>query len=196
MRTVRGHKPGALGDRDIAAYVDTRTQHHKVFQSRISRHSRLSNHQTATSDADIVTDLNQIVDLGTFADHGVADDAAVDGGASPNLDVVLDDNAPDLRHLELNVCAPEAETVLANLAPSMNDHAVPDQRICNYRAGTNRAVTPNSNFGPNDGGCANQTAGADFGSRTDHGARLDGDVALEPCARMHMGASYLPRLGQ
>jgi hypothetical protein len=99
MRTVRGHKPGALGDRDIAAYVDTRTQHHKVFQSRISCNSRLSNQQTVTSDADIVTDLNQIVDLGTFANHGIADGAAVDGGASPNLDVVLDDDAPDLRHI-------------------------------------------------------------------------------------------------
>src|SRR3974377_873391 len=184
MRTVRGHKPGALGDRDIAAYVDTRTQHHKVFQSRISRNSRLSNHQTVTADADIVTDLNQIVDLGTFADHGIAEGAAVDGGASPNLDVVLDDDAPDLRHLELTVCAPEAETILANLAPRMNDHAVPDQRICNHRAGTNRAIAPNPHVGPDDGGCADQTAGAAFRPRAAHGARRDGEVALDTRARM------------
>src|SRR3974377_461082 len=153
MRTVRGRKPGALGDRNIAAYVDTRTQHHEVFKSRISCNSRLSNHQTVTSDADIVTDLNQIVDLGTFADHGIADGAAVDGGAGPNLDVVLDDDAPALRHFELTVCAPEAETILAALAPRMNDHAVPDQRICNHRARTNREIAPKRQSSPDAGGC-------------------------------------------
>ena len=45
-------------------------------------------------DTYIVAYLNQVVDLGALADDGVADRAAIDGRASPYLDIVLNDNAP------------------------------------------------------------------------------------------------------
>ena len=69
------------------------------------------------ANADIVADLDQVVDLGAFADHGVADGAAVDRGAGPDLDVILDDDAPDLRDLEVTL-APhhKAEAILTDLA--------------------------------------------------------------------------------
>ena len=44
-------------------------------------------------------DMHEIIDFGAFADHGVADAAAVDGGAGADLDVVVDDDAADLRNL-------------------------------------------------------------------------------------------------
>ena len=63
--------------------------------------ARLRHHDAMAANADIVADLDEVVDLGALADHGVADGAAVDGGAGADLDVVLDDDAADLRHLEV-----------------------------------------------------------------------------------------------
>ena len=68
--------------------------------------SGLRHDDAMAADADIVADLDQIVDLGALADHGVADGAAVDRGAGADLDVVLDDDAADLRHLAGGRSAP------------------------------------------------------------------------------------------
>ena len=54
----------------------------------------------------IVGDLDEIVDLGALADHGVADRAAVDGGVGADLDIVLDDDAADLRNLVVAASRP------------------------------------------------------------------------------------------
>src|ERR1700737_3098392 len=51
------------------------------------------------ADFHVVRDLDQVVDLGPLADHGVADRAPVDGRIGADLDPILDDDAPDLRHL-------------------------------------------------------------------------------------------------
>ena len=48
--------------------------------------------------------------------------------ARADLDIVLDDDPSDLRHLEVATGAErEAETVLADMGAGMNDHAVADQ---------------------------------------------------------------------
>ncbi len=53
------------------------------------------------ADQHIVGDLHEIVDLGALADHGVADRAPIDRGVGADLDIVLDDDAADLRHLDV-----------------------------------------------------------------------------------------------
>ena len=52
-----------------------------------------------------------------FADHRVADGAAIDRGTGADLDVVLNDDAPDLRDLDV-AASPmhKAEAVLTDLA--------------------------------------------------------------------------------
>ena len=52
----------------------------------------------AAADADIVGDLHEIVDLGAFADDRVGHRAAIDRGVGADLDIVLDDDAADLRN--------------------------------------------------------------------------------------------------
>ena len=77
-----------------------------------------------------MTDLNQVVDLGSLADDRVADGAAIDRGLSPDLDVVLDDDAADLR--DLGVAArPQhvAEPILPDAATRVDDDAIADQRM-------------------------------------------------------------------
>ena len=76
-------------------------------------------------------DLHEIVDLGALADHGVADRAAVDRGVGADLDVVLDDDAPDLRDLADGRSRPctKPKPSCPMLAAGMHDHAVADQRV-------------------------------------------------------------------
>src|SRR3989304_4498173 len=105
------------------------------------------------ADADIVAYLDQVVDLGALADHGVANGAAVDGGAGADLDVVLNDDASDLRHLEVALRSHyEAEAVLPDLAARMNDDAVADQRGGDRRPGADRANAPDPHPGPHPRG--------------------------------------------
>src|SRR5450830_661974 len=149
------------------------------------------------ADADIVAYLDKVVDLAALADHGVANGAAVDGGAGADLDSVLDDDTPDLRHLEVAVAAHhEAEAVLTDPAARMNDDAIADQRGGDRRPGANRTIAPDPHLGPNYRSGPDNGAGTDLGARTDHRARLDGDTVFQPRARMHMRASHLARLGE
>src|SRR3974390_3176699 len=96
------------------------------------------------SNADIVANPDQGVDLAALADHGIADGAAIDGGAGADLDVILYDHAPDLRHFEVPFASLyEAEAMLTDLAAWMQNDAVADQRGGNDRPGADRAVAAN-----------------------------------------------------
>ena len=61
----------------------------------------LADDHAVPADLRVVPDLHQIIDLGAFADHRVAQRAAVDGGAGADLDPVLDDDAAELRNLDV-----------------------------------------------------------------------------------------------
>ena len=58
------------------------------------------------ADAHIVANLHQIVDLGALADHGIADCATVNGRAGADFDLILNDDAPDLRNLAVLLSRP------------------------------------------------------------------------------------------
>ena len=80
----------------------------------------------AADDA-VVADLAEIIDLGSLADHGVANAAAIDPRAGADLDIVMDDDAADLRNLGMALGAEQiAEAVLADIASGMDDDAVAD----------------------------------------------------------------------
>ena len=95
----------------------------------------LRNQNAVPADDDVVADLHEIIDFRALADDRVAIGAAVDGRAGADLDVVLDDDAPDLRHLEMPAGPErEAETVLSDVRAGMDDDAVADQRAGERRA--------------------------------------------------------------
>src|SRR5208283_6159036 len=146
---------------------------------------------------DIVAYLHKVVDLGALADHGVANGAAVDRGAGADLDVVLDDDAAELRHL---VVAPlghhEVKPVLTYLAAGMNDDPVADQRVGDGRSRADRAIAPDTHFGSDHRRRADDAAGADFGARPDHRAGLDGDAVFRPRGRIYVRAGDASRLGE
>src|SRR4051812_45247601 len=78
----------------------------------------------------VVRDLDQVVDLGTLPDHGVADRSAVDGRVGADLDPILNDDTPDLRHLAVPPGARQvAKAVLPDTGTGMNDDAIANQRM-------------------------------------------------------------------
>ena len=80
------------------------------------------------ADDDVVADLHEVVDLGALADDRVARRAAIDRRVGADLDVVLNDDAAHLRHLQMPARAErEAETVLADAHARMQDDAVAEQ---------------------------------------------------------------------
>ena len=87
------------------------------------------------ADAHVVRDLDQIVDLGVFADNRVGHGATVDGGIGADLDIVLDNDAADLRNALGPRAGDEAETVLADLGAGVDDHAVADERVLDVAPG-------------------------------------------------------------
>ncbi len=102
-----GHHAGRRGD--LGAGADLQMSGDaglSAERGEIADHARSGNaglrHQNGvTADDDVVADLHEIIDLRAFADHRVAIGAAVDGHAGADLDVVLDDDPADLRHLEM-----------------------------------------------------------------------------------------------
>src|SRR6185503_21010784 len=128
----------------------------------------------------IVTHLHQVVDLGALADHGIADGAAVDRRAGADLDVVLNDDATDLRNLQVPLGAHDVpEAILADVAAGMNDHAIADEAVRDDGARADRAVAADPHFGADHGIGADESAAANLGARADHRTGLDGDVGLE-----------------
>ena len=82
------------------------------------------------ADDDVVPDLHEIINFRAFADHRILKSAAVDGCIGADLDVVLDDDPADLRHLEVAAGAHgEAEAVLADPHAGMDDDPVADERV-------------------------------------------------------------------
>src|ERR1700681_198613 len=134
------------------------------------------------ADRGVVSDLHQVIDLGALADGGIAPGAPVDCRPGADLHVVLDDDATDLRHLDvpplsiLNV----TEAILADAHAGMHDDAIADQRVHDARTGTDRAIAADAHVGADHRIGADQRAASDLGARTDHGAGLYHDSVLQP----------------
>ncbi len=104
----------------------------------------------------------------------------------------------DLRHLEVPRAAhDEAKTVLADTATGMNDDTITDQGVQDTRAGANRTIAADTDFGTDHGRGADDCPRTDFRSRTDHGSRFDCHVLFQPSRGMDMrpgdAASFIKR---
>ena len=168
---------------------NTRTEHHEIFQDGATGYSDLRDQDAMAANRHVVPDLHQVIDLGTLADHGVADGAAVDHGPCADLDIVLNDDAAELRHF---LMAPRthhiAEAVLPDVAARVNDHPVADEGMDKRGAGPDEAITPDAHGRSDHRIGRNYRAGADLGIGTDDRARVDRHAGLAARRRMHAGA--------
>ena len=129
----------AGADLQMAGEAGLTAERGEIVEDAGAGNAALRDEHAMPADDDVVADLHEVVDLGALADDGVAVGAAIDRRAGADLDVVLDDDAADLRHLEVAARAHrEAEAVLADARAGMHDDAVADQRADDGGAGADR----------------------------------------------------------
>jgi len=98
---------------------------HEIAEFRAPRNTGLGHDNAMPADHHVVPDLDEIINFAALPNHGIAQGAPVDGGIGANFHSVLDDDAADLRHLEVAAAAHgEAEAVLADAHARMDDHPV------------------------------------------------------------------------
>ena len=195
----------AAGRGDLRAHADPHMALHgnlaadsdEVLDGRGAGDADLGDDHAMAPDHHVVGDLDQVIDLRALADHRIAARAAVDGGVGADLHVVLDDHAPDLRHLQMPLRSHgEAEAVLADAHAGMEDDPVADEGVGNGHVGGDRAVPADLHLGADHGMGADQGAGADLRMRADDGAGIDPDPVLQPGRRMDEGARRDARRGE
>ncbi len=137
----------------------------KIADRARARDSGLRDQNRVAANDNVVSDLDEIVDFRPLADHRIAVCASVDRHARADLDVVLNDDSPDLRHFEMSPRAEgEAKSVLPDMSARVNDHAIPNQRRDDRRRRADGAVAPDPHVGTNDGVRADDRARADLGA--------------------------------
>src|SRR5262249_50179468 len=130
------------------------------------------------------------------ADHGVADCATIDSGAGPYLNIVLNDNAPDLWYLEVFLTARhKSEAILTDLAARMNNDPITDQGISYRRTCADRAVASNSDVRANGGVCSYHAAAADLNAGTNDCARLNDHVVFGSSTFIDVSLGEITNIG-
>ena len=132
-----------LTDGDVRDDTGARSQHGEILDGDAAAQAGLGNDDAVAADQAVMSDLTEIIDLGSFADDGVAQSAAVDLGARSDLDVVVNDDTPDLRDLDMLLAVGDvAEAVLADMTAGVNHHPVSDMGVGNAAAGADGAIGP------------------------------------------------------
>src|SRR5215467_5469812 len=180
--TSLGAEHRACSDRQVVGNADLATQDDTILDCAAARNADLGNQQAVTPDRDVVADLDEIVDLGSLPDHSVADRPTVDCGIGADLDVVLDDYAPDLGNL-VGPARPahKTEAILSDRATRVNDHTVADQRMHDRGARPDRAIAADANIRTNNGARADHRAAANLRPRPDHGGWINGHAVFQAC---------------
>ena len=173
-------------DLDVADEARLAAHHHEVAELGGAGNARLADDDAMPADHHVVADLHEVIDLGALADHRVLERAAVDAAVGADLHVVLDDDAADLRHLEVTLAAHgEAEAVLADPHARMQDDAVAHQRVRDARPGADVAAPADRHAVAHHGARRHHRAAPDLGLAADDGAGLDANVALQHRGRVH-----------
>src|ERR1700733_8044160 len=179
----------AFADGDMRDDAGARSEHDEILQCHAAAEPRLGDDNAMAADHAIMPDLAEVIDLGSLADHGVAHAAAIYSRAGPDLDVVMNDDAADLRNFDMPFGARhKAEPVLADMAGGMDQDTVAEMGMGDRAAGPDGAIVADPNALTDDGMSADQCAGPDSGRWSDHGKWIYRDAACQLCGGMHHGA--------
>src|SRR5690606_18406852 len=124
-------------------------------------------------------------DFRAFAYDGVPNRTSIDRRSGANFNVVLDDDAADLRDLRMPSRTHDiTEAVLTDPAAGMKDHPVADQGMRERAMRPDAAIAPDPDASPDHGAGAHQRAGANLRPWSDHGGGLDGYAILKARLRV------------
>ena len=178
MRPARHLRPGA--DADVPDRARLAAHDDVVAELGGARDAGLGDDHAMATDYDVVPDLDEIINFRSFTDDRILKRASVDGRIRANLHVVLDDDAVDLRHLEVPLAAHgEAEPVLADADTGMDRHAVAEERVRDRRERADVAIAADRHSRADHGTRRDARAAPDHRLWTDDGAGLDHHAVLE-----------------
>ena len=142
--------------------------------------------------------VTSVADLGPLADDRVAVAAAIDDRIGTDLDIVLEDDAADLRDLQMGpvVRRREGKTFAADPRTAADRDPVAEQRHDDRREWPDRRAPPDPHVRPDYAVGADDRPAADLGPRADHGAGVDDDVGFEARIGMDRHARADPSAGE
>src|SRR4051812_42986307 len=116
-------------------------RHDKIAEPRAARDPDLPRQDAAAADRDIMPDLDQIIDHRSRTDHRVVPGAAVDRRVGADIDIIADDDAPELRDLDRPVrIGSEAEPGLTDAHAGMQHDTGADQAMAQRYIGADPAL--------------------------------------------------------
>src|SRR3569832_2097395 len=177
LRGGTGRDAGAVADLHVVRDADLGADDDEITELAASGDAGLRHDDAGTAQACVAADLDQVIELGSLADHGVAEGAAGDGGASADLDAVLDDDTTDLRDLHVPLwTGGEAEAGLADLGARKDQHFVADIGVGDGDVRADLAVPADGDTAADDDIGAEARAVTDLGAGTDHDAGREKDA--------------------
>src|SRR5258708_13353444 len=99
-RPALGGDAGGGADGEMIGDADLATHHDAVADHRAAGDADLAADDAAAAEAHVVADMDEIIEHRAGTDHRIAGGAAVDRAIGAQLDVVLDDDAPELQHAQ------------------------------------------------------------------------------------------------
>src|SRR5215203_6634367 len=175
-------EPQMPRDRGLAADRD------EILERRRAGDADLRHDHAMLADGDVMGDLDEVIDLRPRPDQRVAAAAAVDRRVRADLDIVADDHAPELRHLEVALRPHHvAEAILADAHAGVEDDAVAEHRVADGDLRGDGAVAADADTRPDDAVGADARPRPDLGPGPDDRARIDDDPLSEPRRRMDEG---------
>src|SRR5690606_8601481 len=170
----------AVADCNVVRNAHAPAKHHHIADRHRPRYASIPGNHAGAADLHIMRDLHKIIDLAALANDRVRQGAAINCGIRSDLNVVLDDDTPDLWVLFKALWSREkAETVLPHLRARMDNHPVADDSELNrgLRAdetvAADRAAVSNHGIGPDDGATPDGDILANDGTRLDDHAIFD-----------------------
>src|SRR6185503_9959723 len=174
---------GAGADLDVPDQARLAAHDHEIPELRRAGDADLADDHAMPAHHDVVPDLHEIINFRAFADHGVLERAAVDAAVGADLHVVLDDDAADLRHLDVTLGAHgEAETVLPHPHAGVENDPVAHEGMDDGGAGAHIRAAADRDPVADERACSNGGAAPDLRFPPDHRAGLDGHTLLQPRA--------------
>ena len=144
----------------------------------------MSGDDTVTTDAHIMGNLHQIIDLGALTNYRVRKGATINSGVGTNLNIILNDDAPNMRHFfKAALAANEAKTILTNARTGLDKHPVAQERIDDGSVRTDNTIAANLAIGTDDRARSDDRSRANLDMIADDRAALDGDIAFKQRCR-------------
>ncbi len=137
-------------------------------------------------DNHVVTNLYLVVDLRSLANHGVPIGSAVDRGIRTDFNIVLYDNASDLRNFQMSLWSHRVtEAILTAANTGMETDTVSQNGVLDRAIRPDNTVAADLDTPPDNSVRSNYGARPDFNIGTYDSTRFNGDIFFKNCGRIN-----------